>query len=75
MVFFLDFPEDKFGQVLEIIRVNEKTSEGIVLRELDKNGKETYEDWDINLKENIIKPYPPLKAGIKITTSPVVEPK
>lgn len=65
---------DDFGQILKITRVNEKTSEGIVFRALDENGRENYDGkiYDAKSKSYNQIAFPPIGVGTKVTTSPIV---
>ncbi|MGI8639439.1 MAG: hypothetical protein ACR2MG_05735 [Pyrinomonadaceae bacterium] len=68
---FLLKNEDSF---IEVTKVGEKSSQAIVVRELDENGKEAYSDgWDNALNKTIYKTYSPIRAGIKISTSSIVD--
>jgi hypothetical protein len=66
--------EDKYTyQVLKITRVGANSSGGIVVRTVDKSGKEMYQGdvYDKALQEYNYEPFPPLKKGTRVTTSPV----
>jgi hypothetical protein len=61
--------EPGFNQYLQITRVHQRTASGYIVRDLNSEGKETY--WDIDDGQE--KPLPPIKAGAKVTTSPVLD--
>jgi hypothetical protein len=75
LLFLLINAGNNFDQILKITRVNEKTSEGIVFRVLDKNGKENYDGGIYDNKSESYNqiPFPPIKIGTKVTTSPIVQ--
>jgi hypothetical protein len=57
------------GQYLQIIKVNQLSSEGYVVRDLSFGNKETYSDFETDQE----KPYPAIRVGIKVTTSPILD--
>lgn len=71
-MFFLleDGVGSNFYQVLEITRVMLRSSEGIVVRDLN-DGKEMYHShlYDDKSKEYLYLPFKPLVKGLKVTTS------
>jgi hypothetical protein len=72
-MFLLIDSGDNYYQVVKISRVDRNTSEGVVVRRIDKNGKEMYPGvYDKALGDYIDKPFPPLKKGIRVTTSPLL---
>lgn len=58
-------------QVLKVTRVGLRSSEGIVLRSADKRGRELYPGsaWDKKANTPFYKPFPPLKKGMRVSTS------
>jgi hypothetical protein len=60
----VNIPRD-FAQYLKITRVGAAFSEGVVVRDVDDDGKETYYD-DAQQR----KTFSPVVAGTKVTTSP-----
>lgn len=70
LLFLLDEGERSYDEILKITKVNENSSEGIVYRLVDKNGKDVYDNtYNEELKEQVGIPSPPLKKGIKVATS------
>lgn len=70
LLFLLDEGERSSDEVLKITKVDENSSEGIVYRFVDKNGKDIYDKtYNEELKEHVGIPSPPLKKGIKVATS------
>ena len=65
MLFRLVDVSRDYGQYLKITRVGATFSEGVVVRDVDDEGKETYYD-DSQQK----KTFSPVIAGTKVTTSP-----
>jgi hypothetical protein len=53
-------------QYLQIMKVGKTSSEGFVVREFSYEGKEVYHDYT----DDKDKPFPPVKVGTKISTSP-----
>lgn len=53
------------GEVVKLIRVGESSSVGVLVRDLDEEGRETYYDHDAGRE----RPYPRVAAGWKLTTS------
>jgi hypothetical protein len=73
MEFLLTEAEDNYYQTLIITRVMEKTSQGVVIREIDDKGNDAYpDDFDENTDKFIYKPFSKLMVGMTITTSPIV---
>jgi hypothetical protein len=62
----LDIP-NHYGQYLKITRVGSFSSQGVVVRDVDDDGKETY--YDSNPPEKRV--YPPVISGMRVTTSPL----
>jgi hypothetical protein len=58
--------EAPYGQYLKITRVKRRSSIGVLIRELDKQGRETYYDSTHNLRA-----YAPVDVGQRVTTSPL----
>lgn len=58
--------EPDFYQYLQIMRVQRRTALAYVVRDLSSEGKETYRDLDTGQE----KPLPPIRIGMKVTTSP-----
>lgn len=65
----LDMNGEK-AQTLKITSVGRKTSRAIVIRRIDDKGFEGYISFDELSKEFIGKPFPPIRAGQRISTSP-----
>ena len=61
--------EPDFVQYLQIMKVHQKTASGYIVRNISFGGKETYTDFETEQE----KPLPPIKAGTKVTTSPVLD--
>jgi hypothetical protein len=59
--------EPDFYQYLQIMRVQQQTASGYIVRDISGDGKETYTDVETDRE----KPLPPIKVGTKVTTSPV----
>lgn len=57
------------SQTLKVTKVKKKTSEGVVLRFVDKNMKEVYSKYDYKKNETVAKNFKPIQIGEKITTS------
>lgn len=75
LLFLLIESGDNFSQILKITKVSKNTSEGIIYRTLDENGNETYDGKYDNESDSSPKiPFPPIRIGTKITTSPVETP-
>ena len=55
------------GKYLKITRVGAEFSEGVVVREVDDEGKEIYYDYEAH--QNM--PHTPVVVGTKVTTSPL----
>ena len=58
--------EPDFDQYLEIVRVNARTSNGYVVRNMSFKTPQTYYDDETKAE----KPLPPIRIGIRVTTSP-----
>jgi hypothetical protein len=72
LLFLLVDVGDNFSQVLKITKVRENTSQAIIYRQLDENGKEFYEgDYNRETDSSAKIPFPPVRIGTKITTSPI----
>lgn len=66
--------DEPMFQYLQITKVKSREAEGTVVRTTDENWAETYtdySDYDEETKESKEKPYPTIRVGIKVTTSPV----
>ncbi len=63
---------DADSQTLKITKVGGKTSEAIVIRNVDEEKNAVYWEWDEKKDEMIKKSFKPIKVGTKITTSPFV---
>jgi len=61
--------EPDFVQYLEVAKINQKTSEAYIVRDLSFERKETFRDDETDEE----KPLPPIRIGIKVTTSPVID--
>lgn len=62
----LFFTENSY---LEVKKVGNKTSQAIIFRSVDNNGKEGYYDtWDEKSRKTIYKTYPPIRVGERIST-------
>lgn len=66
----LNSDDDKY-QTLIITNVSNIKSKGNVIRYIDKDGKEGFSDYDHNKNEFVLKPFTPLRIGLKVTTSPI----
>lgn len=62
-----DAPE---GQYLKIRRAGGAFSEGVIVRDVDDDGRETYYDFNSGAKGPERKVFPPVEVGTKVTTSP-----
>jgi hypothetical protein len=73
LMFFLIGNGDDYFQILRVTRTYQTTSDGEIIRHIDESGKEVY-IGDFNKKANDYEKiaYPPIKPGIRITTSPLV---
>jgi hypothetical protein len=60
--------EPDFYQYLQIMRVQQRTAWGYIVRDISSGGKETYKDVETDRE----KPLPPIRVGTKVTTSPVL---
>jgi hypothetical protein len=58
------------GQYLKVTRVRASRSEGVLIRDVDDDGRETYYDFDSGGKEPRRKVYPPVKVGTRVTSAP-----
>lgn len=54
-----------YDQYLQVVRVGRRTASGYVVRDISHGGKETY----VDIKTDEEKPLPPVKVGVKVTTS------
>lgn len=66
--------DEPMFQYLQVTKVKSKESEGFIVRTTDENWNETYidySDYDETKKQSKEKPYPPIRVGIKVTTSPI----
>jgi hypothetical protein len=61
------------GQYLRITRVGEGTASGVVIRDVDDDGRETYYVDIAGTREPEKKDYPPIRVGTKVTTSPILD--
>lgn len=57
----------KTDETIKIIQVNSRTSIGVLIRELDENGRETYYDSESEGEKN----FPKITAGWSLTTAPL----
>lgn len=72
LMFLIAGSDNYFDEVVKITSATADRSEGIVIRSVDKNGNEAYDgDYDKVLGEYIKKPFPPIRVGMKVTTSPL----
>jgi hypothetical protein len=72
MMFFLVDSGDNFNQILKINGVGLLKSRGVVIRRVDKDGNEAYEGkFEVQSSKSPEIPFPILKVGIKLTTSPI----
>lgn len=60
------------GQYLKIVRVRAAYSEGVLIRQVDEDGSETFYEFETSPDEPRQRPYPPVKVGARVTTSPAV---
>jgi len=68
LLFLIEPDFNSFRQILKITKAGRQTSEAIIIREVDANGKEAYiSEWDDN--KPIYKAYEPIQVGIRITTN------
>lgn len=58
------------GQYLKLTRVLASRSEGVVVRDVDDDGGETFYDSDTGGGEPQRKVYPPVKVGTRVTSAP-----
>lgn len=58
------------GQYLLIRRAGPASSDGVVVKQVDDDGSETYYDFNSGAGGPERKVYPPVKVGTKVTTSP-----
>jgi hypothetical protein len=61
------------SQFLRIVSVQEKASRGVVIRDRDDDGRETYFEFVAGMKDPQRKSFPPVHPGTKVTTSPVLD--
>lgn len=61
---------EPWGQYLKVTRVFASGSEGVVVRDVDDDGGETYYDSPTGGGEPQRKVYPPVKAGTHVTSAP-----
>jgi hypothetical protein len=61
------------GQYLRIKGVGEGTASGVVIRDVDDDGRETYYADIAGTNEPEKKGYPPIRVGTKVTTSPILD--
>lgn len=59
--------EPDFYQYLQIMRVQQRTASGYIVRDISGDGKETYTDAETDREQ----PLPPVKVGTRVTTSPI----
>jgi hypothetical protein len=60
-------------QYLKITSVHQNRADGIVIRDVDDDGRETYLDFVSGTSEPQRKPFPPIHVGTRITTSPILD--
>lgn len=61
--------EPTFSQYLQVMKVNQISSEGYIVREFTFEGKEEF--WES--EKDGYKPFPSIRIGLKVTTSPVID--
>ncbi len=61
------------NQYLRILIVRNQRSSGVVVRDVDDDGKETYFEDVAGMKEPQKKIFPPIRVGTKVTTSPILD--
>jgi hypothetical protein len=61
------------NQYLRILIVRKQRSSGVVVRDVDDDGKETYFDNVPEFKKPQKKTFPAIRVGTKVTTSPVLD--
>lgn len=73
LLFLLVDSGNNYYQVLKITKVRAGISEGIVVRSMDEKGNEAYsgKTYDKASDRYLYEPFPPLKKGVKVTTSPM----
>jgi hypothetical protein len=59
------------GQYLKVTRVLASRSEGVVIRDVDDDGGETYSEFPPGGGEPQTKVYPPVKVGTRVTSAPL----
>jgi hypothetical protein len=73
LMFFPMALGDNFYQVLRVTRAYKKTSDAELVRQIDGSGHEVYDGEYSEATGGRVKiSYPPIKVGVKITTSPIV---
>ena len=73
LMFFLIGAGDNFYQVLKITRTYRTNSDAEIVRPIDSSGQEVYDgEYNKETEESVKIPFPPIKVGLKITTSPIV---
>jgi hypothetical protein len=68
MFLFLEHDIEGTHQIVKILKVNTRTSIGIVIREIDDKRQENYPDWNDESSKPRRLLYPELKIGIKVST-------
>lgn len=58
-------------QYLKITRVRRETSTGVIIRDVNDDGKERFFDYDLQSRDPKEKHFLPVRVGTKITTSPI----
>jgi hypothetical protein len=56
---------------IKITRVRRETSRGVIIRDVNDNGKERFFDYDLQSRAPKEKHFLAVRVGTKITTSPI----
>jgi hypothetical protein len=63
--------DEQGPQYLKIIRVGKNASQGVLIRDVDNDGKETFFDYNSESKVPQEKSFLPIRIGTRVTTSPI----
>jgi hypothetical protein len=58
------------GQYLKVTRVGAASSEGVVIRGVDDDGRETFYEHEPGRQGPQLKVFPPVRVGARVTTAP-----
>ena len=73
LMFFPIGAGDNSFQIVRVTHVYRRSSDADLVRRIDKTGREVYDgNYDEAAKNYVKIPYPPVRIGTKITTSPVL---